>query len=292
MSQAKSNYSAFLQLNLALLMISTSGVLGRTVTISPELAIFWRSLLATLILGLFIYFKRIAYKIYSRSDLGLIILGGTLMCIHWVTYFYALSLANVAVAIVSLHTFPVITAILEPLILKTKFKAYHLFLTGLVLIGIYMLTPNTDLSDNKMLAIIFGLFSALTYSLRNIFTRKVISNYHGTSMMFFQLIVITCLLIPYLFIHSSAPLTNDWAQIIGLAILTTAIGHTLLVHSLKNFSAITVALLSCIIPIYAILWPYLFLGEVPESGTLIGGGFIILSFVVEAYISNKNKEIT
>lgn len=254
----------------------------------PEVSIFWRCLLATICLGGFLYFKKADFSIRSKQDFNLIMIGGGLMGFHWVTYFYSLSLANVAIAILTLHTFPAMTAILEPLILKTKFQFYHLVLAALVMLGIYIISPSMDLGDDVVLAILFGLFSALAYALRNIFTRKVMPNYNGSCMMFFQLCIMTFMLIPFLFLKSSAELlTHDWPMILSLAIFTTCIGHTLLVVNLKNYSAVTISLLSSIIPIYGILWPFLFLSEVPSSATLTGGAFILVSFFVEGYMSGK-----
>ena len=269
-------------------MISTSGVFGRTLRMDPEVSIFWRCLLATICLGSFLYFRKADLSIKSKHDFNLIMIGGGLMGFHWVTYFYSLSLANVAIAILTLHTFPAMTAILEPLILKTKFQFYHLVLAALVMGGIYTISPSMDLGDDVVLAILFGLFSALAYALRNIFTRKVMPNYNGSSMMFFQLCIMTFMLIPFLFLKSSAELlTHDWPMILALAVFTTCIGHTLLVVNLKNYSAISVALMSSIIPIYGILWPYFFLNEVPSPSTLLGGGLILISFFVEGYMSNR-----
>ncbi len=269
-------------------MISTSGVFGRTLRMDPEVSIFWRCLLATICLGSFLYFRKADLSIKSKHDFNLIMIGGGLMGFHWVTYFYSLSLANVAIAILTLHTFPAMTAILEPLILKTKFQFYHLVLAALVMGGIYTISPSMDLGDDVVLAILFGLFSALAYALRNIFTRKVMPNYNGSSMMFFQLCIMTFMLIPFPFLKSSSELlTHDWPFILGLAVFTTCIGHTLLVVNLKNYSAITVALMSSIIPIYGILWPYFFLNEVPSPATLLGGGLILISFFVEGYMSNR-----
>lgn len=273
-------------------MISTSGVFGRTLRMDPEVSIFWRCLLATIILGSFLYLRKADFSIKTKQDFNLIMIGGGLMGFHWVTYFYSLSLANVAVAILTLHTFPTMTAILEPLILKTKFQFYHLILAGLVMVGIYIISPSMDLGDDIVLAVLFGLVSALTYALRNIFTRKVMPNYNGSSMMFFQLCIMTFMLIPFLFMKSSAELlTHDWPMILGLAVLTTCIGHTLLVVNLKKYSAVTVALMSSIIPIYGILLPLFFLNEVPSKSTLAGGAFILVSFFVEGWMSNRGERV-
>ena len=277
----------FLSLNLALILISTSGVFGKTIAMAPEITIFWRCLFSVIVLGAYVYLKKLDIKLFSKHDLLIIILGGLLMAFHWVTYFYSLSLASVAIAILTLHTFPAMTTILEPILLKTKFRAYHVILALLIFIGIYIIIPEINLDNNIFLAVVFGLVSALTYALRNIYTRKVMPRYNGTAMMFFQLIIMTIVLAPFLLFKDTTGLVNDMPALMGLVILTTCLGHTLLVINLKNYSAVTISLLSSIIPIYGILWPYLFLGEIPRVSTIIGGLFILASFSIEAYASNR-----
>ena len=51
---------------------------------------------------------------------------------HWVTYFYALQWSNVAIGMLSLFTYPVITALLEPLFFNTRFQLRHLILGALL----------------------------------------------------------------------------------------------------------------------------------------------------------------
>ena len=256
---------------------------------APEVTIFWRCLFSALVLGAYVYLKKLDITLFSKHDLLTIIWGGLLMAFHWVTYFYSLSLASVAIAILTLHTFPAMTTILEPILLKTKFRAYHVILALLIFIGIYIIIPEINLDNSIFLAVLFGLVSALTYALRNIYTRKVMPRYNGTSMMFFQLIIMTIVLAPFLLFKDTTGFVNDMPALLGLVILTTCLGHTLLVINLKNYSAVTISLLSSIIPIYGILWPYLFLGEVPRVSTIIGGLFILASFSIEAYASNRAK---
>ena len=100
---------------------------------SPELVIFYRCLLAALVLFFFIRYKKISFKTQEKSHVRYILLGGVLMAIHWVSYFYSLTLSNIAIAMLTLHTFPAMTSILEPMVLKTRFKYYHIFLAVLVL---------------------------------------------------------------------------------------------------------------------------------------------------------------
>jgi len=279
----------FLELNLGVLAISTSGIFGRMITLSPEITIFWRCLFASLILGAYIKLSKFSTKIIGNHDSKIILVGGLLMGIHWVTYFYALTLSNIAIAILTLHTFPAITSILEPLILKSKFQLHHLILAILVILGVWIILPSADMSDNVVLAIVFGLVSALAYALRNILTKKVVPNYNGSVLMFFQLVIMTFMLIPFIFIYNSSPINGDWPYLLMLILITTVIGHTLLVKHLKNYSAVTVGLLSSIIPVYSILWGLVFLKEIPNTQTIIGGSLILVSFVVESIYSNKSN---
>lgn len=209
------------------------------------------------------------------------------MAIHWVSYFYALSLSSIAIAMLTLHIFPALTTILEPLILKTKFEFYHLILAICVIAGIWIILPSFDLNDKIVLATFCGIISALSYALRNIWTRKIMIHYNASLVMFYHLCIMTLLLSPFLAVKSSAALHYDWSYILALALVTTVIGHTLLVNSLKHFSAVSVSLISSIIPVYGILWGIFLLSEFPDKKTLMGGAFIMATFLIESYVSNK-----
>lgn len=118
--------SHLLEINLAVIFISTSGTLGRYIDLPVPVTIASRGILAFFILLLFCRWKGISLKV-KRSDLPLVILSGILMALHWVTYFYALQMSSVAIGMLSIYTYPIITAFLEPLLLKTKFQKYICF---------------------------------------------------------------------------------------------------------------------------------------------------------------------
>lgn len=284
----KKNYP-LIELNLAVFFISTSGIFGRLIKIPPELIIFYRCLIAFILLGLFVKFKNLDLRIKSRSDLYLIIIAGVLMGLHWVTYFYSLAFSSIAIAMLTLHAFPAMTAILEPLILKTKFKMYHLLLATLVIIGVYIILPSVDFNDKIVIAIFAGLASALFYALRNIYTKRVIKTYNGSVLMWFQLLIMTLMMMPFLFFKNADFIKSDWTYIFALALITTCIGHTLLVKNLKHFSAVTVSLVSSIIPVYGILFGLFLLNEIPSIPTLIGGTLIMTSFIIEIYMNAKKS---
>ena len=276
-----------LELNIAVLLVSTSGILGRYISMPPPVTIWLRCLLAAIILGAHIWYKKINLKVERKKDWATIIVSGLFFGAHWITYFYALQLSNVAIGMLSLFTYPIITALLEPLFFKTKLNPKHVILGVVVLIGIYFLSPEFNLENNHTKGVLFGLISAVFYAVRNILMKKKVANYHGSILMFYQMVVITLVLWPVLFIFEANPTTNDWQALVVLALVTTSIGHTLFVMSFKNFSISTASIMSSIQPIYGILFGMLLLNEIPSGNTLIGGFLILTTVVIESVNSSK-----
>jgi drug/metabolite transporter (DMT)-like permease len=207
-----------------------------------------------------------------------------------VTYFYALKLSNVAIGMLAVFTYPIITVLLEPLFFKTRISITHLLLGGLVLIGIYFLSPEMSLENTQVKGLIFGIISAFFYAVRNILMKKKVATYHGSLLMFYQMLVVIALLWPAFFFFEASPSGNDWLALGTLALLTTAVGHTLFVMSFKHFSIGTASIMSSIQPVYGIVFGILLLDEVPDLKTMVGGSLILLSVLVESIQSNRPQK--
>ena len=217
------------------------------------------------------------------------ILGGLLMGAHWITYFYSLKYSSVAIALLSLFTYPVFTAFLEPVLFKTRFNKVHLFLGLLVLSGIYFLSPEFDLQNDYFIAVIFGIASAIFYSFRNLLMKREVERYNGTVLMFYQILVVSVLLLPSVFFGNFEHVLSQWKPLLVLAVLTTCVGHTLFLKSFKNFSITAASIMSSIQPVYGIALAAIFLSEIPSMKTLFGGILIISAVVIESLISFRRK---
>lgn len=276
-----------LGLLLATLFISTSGVLGRYIAMPSEVIIWFRSSFAMVFLFVFSKYKKIDIRIKSPKHYGPFIIGGVFMAAHWITYFYALKLSNVAIGMLSLYTFPVMIAFLEPLFLKIKFNPIYLVLGVLVLAGLYILSPDFNLENSNAQGILFGLLSALCYSIRLLILKQYVLQYNGVMLMFYQTLIITICLLPVLFFMDISGFQTQWPYLLLLALLTTAIGHSLMVHSLQFFSASTASIISSVQPIFGIILAFFFLKEMPTMNTFIGGSLILATVVIESIRSKK-----
>lgn len=277
------NTRHLLEINLAMLCISSSGILGRYVPLDPGPAIWWRCFLAALLLYGYCRYKGFALGIGRGKQLGAVLVSGVLVAIHWVTYFYALKLSSVAVGMLAMFTYPAMTTLLEPLLTDKKLETHHLLLAGLVVLGVYFLAPGDFNLDNEMfIGMLFGLGSALIYSLRNIMMKSQVKRLNGSVVMLWQVMVSLVVLAPVLFFSPAVPSLEAAPYLIGLALVTTAIGHTLFLGSFRHFSISSASLLSCVQPVYGILLGVLFFKEIPTWTSVIGGILILSAVVVEA----------
>ncbi|MHB0755199.1 DMT family transporter [Polaribacter sp. M15] len=272
---------------LGTLFVSTSGVLGRYIAMPAEAIILCRAFLASILMFVFCKYQKIDFTIKSKKDKISFLISGFLMGAHWVTYFYALKLSNVALGMLSIYTYPVITAFLEPFFSKQKINVIHIFLAILVLIGVYILVPEFSLENNELQGILFGILSAFFYALRNLMVKNEVKTYNGSLLMFYQMIVVTVFLIPTLFFSDFSNAIDELPLLLLVALLTTAIGHTLMVNSLQHFSATTTSIISSVQPIFGIIIAYLFVNEIPSFNVYIGGSLILLTVVIESLRSKK-----
>lgn len=285
----KSHYKQFLLLNIATLFISTSGALGKFIDMPTPVIVWWRSSIALIFLFIFCKFRKISLKIDSKKDVRSFILSAVFMGGHWITYFYSLKLSNVAIGMLSLYTFPVITALLEPIFIKVKLDPIHIVLGLMVLLGIYFLAPDFNIEGAHVQGIILGLLSALCYALRILILKPLTSHYNGTMLMLYQLLILTFLLAPCLILMDTSGIKTQYPYVLILALLTTAIGHSIFVHTLKYFKVSTATIMTSALPIYGILIAFLFLGEVPNSNVYIGGLLIISTVFIEGIRSARKS---
>jgi drug/metabolite transporter (DMT)-like permease len=279
--KSKSYLYNSLQLNLAIFLISTSGPLGKFIEVPIPITIGSRAFLGSIILYFFVKWRKQSLAV-DKSDRKTMYIGGVLMGAHWITYFYALQLSNVAIGMLSLYTFPVITAIIEPLILKTKLSKYHLILGVIILAGIYFLVPEFNFENTQFKAVSFGVLSAICYALRNIIMKAKVEKYKGPVLMINQLVVITICCAPFLFFLDTSKMIEFLPQTLLLATVTTAVGHTLFVSSLRHFSTVSASILSCLQPVYGIILGVFFLNDIPTLNTVIGGVIILSAVVIES----------
>lgn len=268
--------------------MSTSGLFGKIILLPPPVTIFFRCLIAGCLLLVFLKFRG-GLKITWKTDTKYFLLSGVLLCIHWISYFQSIKMAGVALAMLSLFTYPIFTSILEPWFFKSRHSWFDILSSIFVLGGLVLIIPEFSFGNRSMQGVLLGLGSSCLYAVRNILNRRQIATYSGTTIMCYQLWICTGLLLPVLWFYPLEISAGTWGQLTLLALITTAIAHTLFVRGLAHFTTSTVSIMSCLTPVYGILWAVWLTDEQVTQNTLWGGLIILIASFAQSFRHYQKK---
>jgi len=280
--------SGLIELHLAVLMFGGTALFSKLIPLSALDITFWRCIVAALILALLIKFSRKPLSLEHKHDYLIAIALGIIVSLHWVTYFAAMQLSSVAIGMIAFFTYPVMTVIAEPLLTGNKIKLIDMISGILVFIGVILLIPEANFSNDTTLGIAIGILSAMLFTARNLLQKRYFTQYSGPHAMFYQTLVAAVFLMPW---HET-PLNNItldvWELIILLGIVFTAAPHALFTSALRQLSAKTVGLVSCLQPFYGAMLALMILGETLNLNTLLGGTIIVATAIFETHQSHQS----
>jgi drug/metabolite transporter (DMT)-like permease len=269
---------SLLELNVTVVLLGVVPLFAKLIELGAVSIIGWRAVLGGLALIVFIGLRRGGFGIASRRDAGLVTLLGVVMAVHWVMYFQAIQVSTVAVAVVSMFTWPVMAVLLEPLIFRSGYRLADLGLAVCALVGVALVVPEFSLHSSALQGAAWGLVSALLFALRNILHRRYLAGYPAVRMMAFQLVVVALCLAPFMELPDAG---TDWWLLVLLGLVFTACAHTLLVGTMRELKAKTVGMISCLQPVYGIAAAALLLNELPTWRGLLGALVVFAVAVVE-----------
>lgn len=276
-------------LYVATVILAISGVLSKSIPLDAISITFLRCVIALMTLCIILRLQKAnnLFQLHSRKSYGIVVIVGSLMAIHWSSFFHAMQVSTVAIGILAHYSFPVITVIIEPLLNKKRPLLGDIIAALIVLAGVALMVPSWELNTSSFTGVTFGLLSAFTWSSRNIIQRRWLAHESGQSIMTYQLLVIALLTLTLADYPAIATLSKEgWLMLALLGIVVTACGHTLVAISLRVINAKSVGLIFCLQPPLAIALSWLLLAEKPDIKTIIGGGIILAAALYEA---NKTK---
>lgn len=109
---------------------------------------------------------------------------GILIAIHWVCFYGSIKLANVSIALVCISSIGLFTAVLEPIMLKTKWVWTDLLIGLLSLIGILFIFQ-FDIQFRT--GILVGLISSFFASVFTIINKKMTVRYTTQTIQTFEM---------------------------------------------------------------------------------------------------------
>ncbi len=284
-------HSAFLSLHLSIILAGTTGVFGKLIDLSPSMIVWWRALIAGFVLLGIVSAKKLFEKCSGKQIFKYLMLG-VFLSYQWMLFYASIKESNISVGVVTFSTIGFFTAILEPLILKSRFSMRELLLSLLTVLGIFLIF---QFDARYRLGICYGVASAAGASLVAIFMKDFRREHNAPTVLTWQLfgaLIGSSLFLPFYFHFAPTasfipPTAMDAVNLVVFATVVTLGMYLLQMVAFKHISAFTVNLSYNLEPVYSILIAILFLGEAKElnSGfwmglSLIAGSVILQTLMV------------
>jgi drug/metabolite transporter (DMT)-like permease len=286
----------YLKLHFIVLIFGFTAILGQLIQISSVGVVFYRTLIASIGLGLILKLRKISFAIEKKRLFYLLGIG-VIMAIHWLCFFGSARLSTISISLVTFSTTSFFTSWLDPLINRKKVKASEVFLGLLVVVGIYFVFK---FEFHYLSGIAIGLLAAVLSSFYSILNGRIagemdsrIINFYELGGAFLTILLLLPVFIPLfeLSVPDLLPSGSDvfWLFVLGVA--CTVFPYLELIDLFRKMSVFTVNLSINMEPIYGILLAWLIFGEKEKMsvGFYLGGGLIILSLVLHPFLNKKSS---
>jgi drug/metabolite transporter (DMT)-like permease len=289
---------SLIQVNSAVFLWGLTVTFAKQIdTLTPEAIVCFRAIITVIVLWVFLKLTGGTVRVHRRKDYGLMVLLGVMLCVHWVTLFAALKMAEIAVVVVALNTYPALTTLVEPLFYRKLPKLRDVGLACIVVFGVLLLLPGGEhdvhlfgltidlpsfsFTGQTSIAIGLAVLSGALFATRNIIIRKYASGYGGSVLMFWQSLITFPLLLGFIPLDPEPYTPKIISLVLLLGSVFTALPQSLYATSMKHLSAKTVGILSLMQVFYAGIWGYLLFEELISLRTAIGGSIILACVAFE-----------
>ncbi|GAV23339.1 DMT family transporter [Carboxydothermus pertinax] len=270
---------------LAVLATTLWGING-TVTryllinnLSPVVLVQIRLTASAVLLFLWFFFRKEKIKIAPNDILPLLFLGIFGLGLVQMTYFYTISLTNVATAVFLQYLSPVIVAIFG-LILKTEEMTFKkLMAVFLAMVGSFLIVTKNGGLKLPLIGIISGLLSAFSQSFYIIYGKKVLKRFSPLTVLaygwLFSAIFWWLLIPPKVGLLKQIFALRDIVGIAYIVIFATVIPFILYFKSMNYLTSTTVSIVSLVEPVVAVIVAFVILGEKLTFLSTLGAVFIL-----------------
>jgi len=274
----KANIRNLAEIHLAVLLFGLSGLFAKLLPFSSVIIVLGRVFFSSIFLGGVILYLKKDIKLKEQKHYIYLVLMGAVLAFHWSTFFTSIQVSTVSIGLLTFSTFPVFVTFLEPLFFHEKLKLSNLMIAIVTFLGVMLVIPRFDLGNNLTQGVMWGMLSGLTYAVLSMLNRKFVKDYSSLVIAFYEQVTATIILIPFFVIQHPVFSSIEILLLLLLGVVFTGISHSLFINGLKTIKTQTAGVISCLEPVYGIIFATLILREIPTIREVLGG-LIILSAV-------------
>lgn len=272
-----------LKIITSMLIFGSIGIFVKNINLSSMEIAFLRAVIGSLFLAGagFVMKQKPEFKAIKQNAV-LLILSGAAIGLNWIMLFQAYKYTTISTATLSYYFAPVFVIIMSPIILKEKLPPIKIVCIIMAMLGLFLILDingtGANGSYNNIIGILYGLSGAALYA-SVILMNKFIKNLSGFETTLIQLMVSGLVLVPSIIFQDKFRIADvsskAWIFILIVGIIHTGIAYLLYFTSIKQLNGQSIAILSYIDPISAVIIAAVILGETMTLLKIAGGIFIL-----------------
>jgi drug/metabolite transporter (DMT)-like permease len=265
------------RLHVAVAGFGFAGVFGKLIHLGPAAIVAGRTAFAAGVLLLWFVCTGRHRELLPRNREELCGMAlGLLLAGHWWTFFRAVQLASVGLALASVSVAPILLLAMEALRDRRRPGTRPVLASLAALAGVLVIAPSFRLADAPVRGMLWGIASGGSYALLVLLNRPRVAEGSPWRLTLWQNAVAALALCPLL-AGTRPPTPLDWGLLLLLGTVFTAGTHGLFLRCIRTVPA-HLAVLACTLePAYGMLAAAGLLGERPDLRTLLGAGIIALA---------------
>lgn len=284
----------YLHLHFLVFIAGFTAILGELITIHAISIVWYRMLIASVILFLYIKISKVKIKISLKGVLRLSF-AGIIIALHWITFFASIDVSNVSIALSMFSTGAFFASFIEPLIFKRRIVWYEILFGIIVVVGVFIITQ----SEIKYLSgILLGMSSAFFASFFAVLNGKFMQKYTATVISFYEFVSGVAFISIFLLFIEDGFNSNffslslpDFGYLFILGSICTAYAFLAAVYVMKYLSPYTVVLTFNMEPIYGIIMAIIIFPEKEKMSAnfYLGASIIIIAVLLNGFLKNSKK---
>ena len=282
---------AKLGLILSMSIFGTIGIFRRYLPLPSGVIAFSRGIIGTLFLLLLVWVtkKGISWQSIRQNCAKLLISGG-LIGLNWILLFEAYRYTSVATATLCYYMAPIFVIAASPIVLRERLTGKQMACVGVALMGMVAVSGVLEGGHVDLRGVLLGLGAAVLYA-SVVLINKTLGEIAAYDKTVVQLAAASLVILPYILCFETVDLAA-FTPVVCVVLVTVGVIHTgaayaLYFGSMGGLQARSVALLSYLDPILAIVLSAFLLGEWPSLLTWIGACLALGAAVVSEIPSKK-----
>jgi drug/metabolite transporter (DMT)-like permease len=283
---------ALLQIHFCVVLWGFTAILGKLISLPAAHLVWWRMFLVVAAVACI---PRVWSALRSMPLQRIAIYAGigTIVALHWLTFYGSIKLSNASVAATCMALAPVVMALIEPAVTGARFRPSNLLLGLLVIPGVALVVGG--IPSHMHAGFWMGAVSAALTAVFGALNKRYIGGSDAVTVTGVEIaagFVLVAALTPWLTTEGAAwvwPNARDFALLGVLALACTLLPFALSLVALRHVSAFTAQLAVNLEPVYAVAIAAIFLGEARELDALfyLGVAIVVGTVFVHAWLTQR-----